>query len=187
MTIQETLAAVRARYGPSPTKDECGAICNETAWLHRNDPERWGVSGKTGGSFATLYDGTRIAADIIQNGVTKMAYDVLVAAGDGGPANPAWNAVGIITDPARPWLPPIQPQDAPPVEPPPIEPPPVFQCQYVPPSELERKVNELALAVGRMSDKVEALYDAILINGVYSDLTIKYIGKCRGRVGGPPA
>jgi len=110
MTIQETLAQVRAKYGPTPTTDECGAICNETAFIHRNDPEKWGVNRKDGGNHAVRYDGMNIAADIIQNGVTGMAYDCLVAAGDGGPASPAWNAVGVITDPARPWVAPIVPE-----------------------------------------------------------------------------
>jgi hypothetical protein len=119
-TIQETLAQVRAKYGPTPTRDECGAICNETAFWHRNDPERWGVNQKTGGAFATRYDGQRIAADIIQSGATLIAYDCLIAAGDGGPATPAWQEVGVISDPARPWVAPITPQgDQPP--PPPTE------------------------------------------------------------------
>jgi len=122
-TIQETLAQVRAKYGPAPTRDECGAICNETAYWHRNDPEGWGVNQKTGGAYATRHDGQRIASDIIQSGATKEAYDCLVAAGDGGPATPAWNAVGQITDPARPWIAPIPPQGNPPDPPDPPDPP----------------------------------------------------------------
>lgn len=108
-TIQETLNRVRAKYGPTPTTNECGAIVNETAWIHRNDPEKWGVSGKNFGNHATLYEGTKIAADIIQNGVTLEAYDVLIAAGDGGSATPTWNSVGVITDPNRPWTAPVVP------------------------------------------------------------------------------
>lgn len=149
MTIQETLAQVRAKYGASPTTDECGAICNETAWRHRNDPEHWGVSGKTFGNHATLYDGTAIAADIIQNGVTKEAYDCLIAAGDGGPATPTWNPVGVITDPNRPWLPPIVPQGQPPDPPDPPDPPTGCPCKA--------EFAALAAQVAALSDQVGAL------------------------------
>lgn len=144
-TIQETLARVRAKYGPSPTTDECGAIINETAYIHRNDPEQWGVNQKTAGNHAVRYDGQWIAADIIQNGVTKEAYDVLVAAGDGGSATPAWNYVGVITDPARPWVAPIPPQGNPP------DPPPATDCLC------KTEIAALAVKIDELSAQVAAL------------------------------
>ena len=133
-TIQETLAQVRAKYtydqAKGPTEDQCAAICNETAWIHRNDPERWGVNVKTNGSFGTLSDGSRVAVDIIQNGITKESYDCLYSAGFDpatgkyGPAAPTWNLVQPpITDPARPWKAPIDPGTTPPVPPDPPDPP----------------------------------------------------------------
>lgn len=145
MSIQDTLARVRNQYGASPTKDECGAICNDTAYIHRNDPEKWGVNRKDGGSHAVRYDGVNIAADIIQNGVTGEAFDCLVAAGDGGPATPAWNSVGVITDPARPWVAPIVPQTNPPDPPDPPDPPTPGDCPCkVQLAEIDRKLNDIA-------------------------------------------
>lgn len=161
-TIQETLAQVRAKYGPTPTTNECGAIVNETAWLHRNDLERWGVSGKTSGNRAVLYDGTQIAADIIQNGVTKEAYDCLVAAGDGGPATPAWNLVGVITDPNRPWLAPIVPQGTPDPPDPPDPPLPPTGCpcdaEF---AALNQKLDDLAAAFMSIGPEVTTRLDEL--------------------------
>lgn len=159
-TIQDTLAQVRAKYGPSPSRDECGAICNETAFRHRDDPERWGVNQKTGGAFATRYDGQRIASDIIQSGATLIAYDCLIAAGDGGPATPAWQEVGVITDPARPFVPAIAPVDAPVPPDPPHPPTPGCPCR----AEFEalhQKIDDLAgyfgPALATRLDELDAL------------------------------
>jgi len=154
-TIQETLAQVRAKYGPAPTRDECGAICNETAYWHRNDPEAWGVNQKTGGAYSTRYDGQRIASDIIQSGATKEAYDCLVAAGDGGPATPAWNPVGQITDPARPWIAPIPPQGNPPDPPDPPDPPVPGDCPCKEElAVIKSEINALAQAIVALSNQL---------------------------------
>jgi|OpeIllAssembly_1097287.scaffolds.fasta_scaffold00157_11 hypothetical protein len=118
MSIYDTLVQVRSKYGASPTTNECGEICNETAWIHRNDPEKWGVNTKNFGTHAILHDGSNVAADIIQNGVTLEAYDCLGSAGDGGSATPQWLAVGVITDSNRPWKSPVPPQDTNPPDPP---------------------------------------------------------------------
>lgn len=174
-TIQETLARVRAKYGPTPTTNECGAIVNETAWIHRNDPEKWGVSGKSFGNHAVLYEGTQIAADIIQNGVTKEAYDVLIAAGDGGSATPTWNSVGVITDPARPWLAPIVPEGNPP------DPPPSTDCLCkveiaalsVKIDELSAQVAALGVALQQATDQAQAR-DAQLAALVKSARTFQF-------------
>jgi hypothetical protein len=119
MTIQETLAQVRAKhtYDPTkgPTENECAAICNETAWIHRGDPETWGLSTKTTGGYGTLSDGSHVAADILQSYVTMEIFDCLVAAGWDeqeqryGPATPSWQPKGVLIDSARPWKAPINP------------------------------------------------------------------------------
>jgi len=157
MTIQETLAQVRAKYGDSPTTDECGAICNETAWIHRYDPEKWGLSIKPSGAHAILSDGTPIAADIIQNGVTFEIYDCLQAAGDGGPANPQWMYIGVLNTPERPWKAPIDPGTEPP-EPP--DPPPSTECKWNSDWKLDALMSEIEtlktgmVELGNMLDKV---------------------------------
>jgi hypothetical protein len=107
-TPLETLKAVRAKFGPSPNGDECVAIINETAWCHR--AEGWGLSAKPNGNHAPQpTTGVFVATDILQFKSTLEIYDVLVAAGDGGPATPAWNYVGVLNDPSRPWVPPVAP------------------------------------------------------------------------------
>lgn len=132
-TIQQTVEQVRAKYtydpDKGPTEDQCAAICNEAAWIHRNDPEKWGVSVKTNGSFGTLSDGSKVAVDIIQNGITMEIFDCLVSAGFDpatgkyGPASPSWQPKGVLIDPARPWKAPINPGTNPPDPPDPPDPP----------------------------------------------------------------
>lgn len=133
MTIQDTVARVRAKYTTDPTKgptnDECAAICNEVAWIHRNDPEQWGVSGKAFGTYGTRADGVRIAVDILQNGRTLEIVDCLYAAGGPdaqgryGPATPTWQPGGVLNDASRPWTAPIAPDGVPPTPPDPPAPP----------------------------------------------------------------
>jgi hypothetical protein len=153
MAIFDTLKRVRAKYGASPTTDECGAICMETAWLHRNDPEKWGVSGKSSGNRANV-KGVSIASDIIQNGVTKEGYDVLVAAGDGGPATPSWNLVGVITDPARPWLAPIDIGGTGPVD-------PVDPVKPVDLKPVLDRLDALAARQDALSAKLDGVFEAL--------------------------
>lgn len=151
-TIQETLAQVRAKYGPTPSIDECGAICNETAYWHRADPERWGVNQKLGGTHAVRYDGQRIASDIIQNGVTGEAFDCLIGAGE--QAEPTWQPVGVITDPARPWVAPIVPEDTP--EPPdPPDPPDPGECPCrAELAEIKAEINALTQAIVALANQL---------------------------------
>lgn len=151
MSIQYTLTVVRAKYGPTPTTDECGAICNEVAWIHRHDPEQWGVSGKTTGNHATLYDGTKIAADILQEGLTLQAYDVLRAAGDGGPAEPVWQPLGPLDNPARPWLPPVAPQGSDPGPGPDPDPPPTGCACQAELAALREELRELRNLISELS------------------------------------
>lgn len=167
MTIQETLAQVRGKYTydqtKGPTEDQCAAICNETAWIHRNDPERWGVSTKTNGSFGTLSDGSQVAVDIIQNGVTREAFDCLYAAGFDpvtqkyGPAAPVWNSVGVITDPARPWKAPIDPGTTPPDPPDPPYPPQPPVNGYATAEALAKHDAEIKAALQTLGASLPAL------------------------------
>ena len=46
-----TVRRVRAKYGPLVSADECTAMCNEVAWIHRADgfgllSKNYGNSGK---------------------------------------------------------------------------------------------------------------------------------------------
>lgn len=124
MTIQQAVQNERAKYGASPTADQCVAICNDAAYSCRDQPEKWGVSTKNDGDNGTRSDGKKCAKDIIQNGVTLEIFDVLVAAGDGGPATPSWQPKGVLNDPNRPYLAPIPPSGVTPPDPPdPPQPP----------------------------------------------------------------
>lgn len=167
MTIQETLARVRGKYTydqtKGPTEDQCAAICNETAWIHRNDPERWGVSVKPIGSNGTLSDGSKVSVDIIQNGVTKEGFDCLYAAGwdpvtqKYGPAAPVWNSVGVITDPARPWKAPIDPGTGPVDPPDPPDPPQPPVDGYATADALAKHDADIKAALAEIGYKVGAL------------------------------
>ena len=117
MSVQDTVAQVRGKYGEKPSLDECGAICNEVAWIHR--AEGFGVSRKESGTRAVRHDGTNIAVDVIMK-TDGDAWDILVGAGE--QAAPAFYPLGKITDPARGFVAPIAPKDAPPTPSP--DPPP---------------------------------------------------------------
>jgi hypothetical protein len=123
MTILEAVQVERAKYGASPTADECVAIVNDAAYACRAQPEKWGISGKDFGDNGRRSDGRLCARDIVQNGVTLEIYDVLRAAGDGGPAEPVWQPKGVLNDPNRPYVAAIPPKDTPPVPPDPPDPP----------------------------------------------------------------
>jgi hypothetical protein len=108
MTPLEAVQTARSKYGPSPTGDECGAIVNHAAYLLGGP---WGVNAKPGGTNAPQpKTGIRIARDVLHNRDTNIIYDVLVAAGDGGEARPAFQELGPATDPSRPWVAPVAPE-----------------------------------------------------------------------------
>lgn len=125
--IQATLAAFREDYGKAMTNDECGELCNRTAYAHKDDlnerglPIEWGLSYKAGGTNAILDDGTPVAHDILMRGDTKEGFDVLVGAG--AQSTPTWGSVGRITDPSRHWVAPIKPMGGPVNPPKPPTPP----------------------------------------------------------------
>ena len=113
----ETIRAARAKYGATCGDDECVAICNEVAWVHR--AEGYGVSRKETGTRGRRYDGQECCHDVVMLRDGRY-WDILGAAG--GASVPQWqdSPSGVITDPARGWVAPIVPQGVvtPPVEPP---------------------------------------------------------------------
>lgn len=117
MSVLDTLQRLRRNYGSTMTDDECVALCNDTAWVHRS--EGYGVSHKAGGTHGTRYDGEPCCHDVLmmQDG---RYWDVLISAG--GVSIPTWGAQpsGVITDPSRYWVAPIAPQGSvdPPIPPP---------------------------------------------------------------------
>jgi hypothetical protein len=156
MTIQEAVQIERAKYGPTPTADQCVAIVNDAAYACRTHPERWGISGKNDGSNGTRSDGRKCAVDIIQNGVTLEIYDVLVSAGDGGPATPAWQPKGVLNDPNRPYVSPIPPSGTPPpVDPPPVDPPPTGTGATA--AQLAQHDADIKNALGQLGASLPAL------------------------------
>jgi hypothetical protein len=104
MSVLDTLRQVRTKYPTIPSNEDCGKIINETAWIHR--AEGWGLSGKPGGANTPQpVSGIPIARDILHHQPSNQIYDVLIAAGDGGPATPAWQGPMTAPDPnARPWV-----------------------------------------------------------------------------------
>jgi hypothetical protein len=146
-SLLTTVQAVRAKYGAAPSNDECAEIVNEVAWLHRADG--WGVSSKPNGANGRQpTTGKPIARDIVHYRPTNEIFDCLVAAGDGGPASPAWQAVGVMTDPTRPWLAPAEPDDIvvdPDPDPDP-EPDPVVALILAKLEKIDAKIQTLAVA-----------------------------------------
>lgn len=164
MTIDQTVAQVRQKYtfDPTvgPTNDQCAAICNEAAWIHRNDPEQWGVSGKPLGNNGTLSDGSKIAIDIIQNGITLEIFDCLIAAGGPdpqtgryGPATAAWQPGGVLDSPLRPYKAPINPGTTPPDPPDPPLPPTGCPCK-IELAELRQEINTLTQSITQLSNQL---------------------------------
>ncbi len=98
------IQAERAKYGPTPTGDEVGALLNAVAWNNRDDG--WGLSRKDSGSFVNSPAGP-IAGDILHHQPSNIIFDVLI--GWEETADPAWQCVGFMTDPNRPWVAPVQP------------------------------------------------------------------------------
>jgi hypothetical protein len=156
MTIMEAVQIERAKYGPSPTGDECVAIVNDAAYACRTHPERWGVSGKDFGDNGRRSDGRLCARDILQNGVTLEIYDVLRAAGDGGPAEPVWQPKGVLNDPNRPYVSPIPPSGQPPVPPDPPQ-PPNPPAGYATAEALAKHDVEIKNAIGQLGASLPAL------------------------------
>lgn len=82
----DIIATVRSRYPPQTDDAIAWEITNEAAKAIRavTGDDNWGLHRK-GGKNHKGY-----AIDIIAHRTTGRMYDVLGAAGDGGPANPQW-------------------------------------------------------------------------------------------------
>lgn len=147
MSLLDTIEAVRAVYGPTMSDDECVALCNAVAWIHR--AEGFGLSRKTSGTRGRRHDGQECCHDVVML-LDGRYWDILTAAG--GASTPNWSSTpnGRITDPARGWLAPIAPKDTPvPVPNPPTltpipVPTPAPVCQAV---DLSPRLNTLSAQV----------------------------------------
>lgn len=159
MSVLDTLRLLRASYGATMTDDECVALINHAAWLHRG--EGYGLSRKDAGTHGTRHDGVRCCHDVVmlQSG---QAWDVLTGAG--AESQPTWGSVGMITDPTRGWVAPIAPvgTGTGPTPPPVITPPPAAgltadQVREVVRAELLRAESELAWLRGALQETTRAL------------------------------
>ena len=109
--VFQTLCDERAKFGAIPNAEQLGIILNNTAWAHRG--QGFGLSRKDNGAKAPFPGGDPpfIAHDILmlQDGT---AWDCLIGAG--AEAVPSQGESFVITDPAREWVAPVQPQGQPP-------------------------------------------------------------------------
>jgi hypothetical protein len=151
--VAATLAAVCAKY-PGPVRDDSvfGLVLNETAWVHR--ATGWGLSRKDGGRHVDSPVGP-IAEDVLHHQPSNLHWDVLAAAAIGNPLDPARGGsqpIGQMTNPARPWVAPVDPGGASTVPPPVVEPPPVTEP---PPTTTPPPTNVIEFAV--LNQKLDAL------------------------------
>jgi hypothetical protein len=102
-SLLPTIKAVRAKYPQIMTDDQCGMLCLEVAWLHRN--EGWGLSNKPSGKNVRLPDGTLVAHDVLHHKPTNTVYDILRAAG--AESEPQWSNVGSPQSSDRTWVAPF--------------------------------------------------------------------------------
>lgn len=150
MSLLDTIEAVRAVYGPTMSDDECVALCNAVAWIHR--AEGFGLSRKTSGTRGRRHDGQECCHDVVML-LDGRYWDILTAAG--GASTPNWSSTpnGRITDPARGWLAPIAPKDTPVVPNPPVVTPPVQPT----PQPVACKYADLSPQLNTMQAKIEVL------------------------------
>lgn len=141
MSMLDTLHLLRREYGATMTDDECVALLNEAAWIHRE--EGYGLSRKEFGTRGRRYDGQECCHDVLMLADGRY-WDCLGAAGSASAPSWSTNPSGVITDPRRGWIAPIVPQGG--VEPgPPV--PPVT-------TTLEARVTELEAwraSIGRVT------------------------------------
>ena len=159
MSLLGSIEFERTRYGATMTDDECVALCNAVAWIHRN--EQFGLSRKESGTRGRRYDGQECCHDVVMLPDGRY-WDILTAAG--GASMPNWprddKPAGVITDKARGWVAPIAPQGVPVVPNPPVVTPPTqtFACKFsdMTPqmSTLEAKIEVLRASVGVMDTRM---------------------------------
>ncbi|HET9272493.1 MAG TPA: hypothetical protein VFO31_30155 [Vicinamibacterales bacterium] len=139
---------MRPHYPAKPSKDQCVALCNEVAWMHR--AEGFGVAEKTSGTHGTRSDGQRCAIDGLvyrpPGGGVEQFIDILGNADGSSPpyAVPRWQVHDTSN---RKWIAPIDPGTAPPDPPDPPDPPP---ADYVTQADLlvyDRSVNDRLAAL----------------------------------------
>lgn len=128
--VYETLVEVCNRH-PGPVQDDrlFGEILNEVAWRHRF--AGFGLSRKTGGRHVPSPVGD-IAEDVLQRRSDGHHWDVLGGAAVSQPLRPTrGQSIGVMRDPNRPWVAPVEPAGSsvpdtpvPPVKPtaPPVNP-----------------------------------------------------------------
>ena len=73
-----TLQELRRAYGSVMSDDECVALCNDAAYIHRS--EGYGVSHKAGGTHGVRYDGEPCCHDVVMLKDGRY-WDVLISAG----------------------------------------------------------------------------------------------------------
>ena len=102
-----SVVAERAKFGAVPTPTELGILLNRVAWTHRDHKNgKFGVSRKVGGVVVPFPGGGTIAQDVLM--LPHGPYwDVLDRAG--ADAAPVQGESGIITDPRRYWVAPVDP------------------------------------------------------------------------------
>jgi hypothetical protein len=184
----DVVAAVRTKFGPLMTDDECGLLTNEAAYrLAQTDPA-WGVSAKPQGKASTLPNGARIAHDILHYRTTNTLIDILQAAG--AESRPQWAEVPYHGDPSgRPWLPAVDPATfAPTPVPGPASPPvpagPTLADVLARVEALAQRLDLLAHNSTLTAEGMQRL-EAALAAGIPLRLRAKLIGDVVGTVGGP--
>ena len=146
-----TLRAERARFGVIPTDVKLGVLLNRVAWAHRD--AGFGLSRKVGGTTVLFPGGGTICHDVLQL-LDGTAWDVLLAAGEG--ATPVQGDSFLITDPARPWVAPVDPGMQPTPEPPAPE-PPTPEPPIPEPPDLAPVIAALIVQVAALETRVKAL------------------------------
>jgi len=142
----------RAEFGAVPSSVELGILLNRVAWAHR--AAGFGLSRKVGGTVVPFPGGGTICHDVLQL-LDGTAWDVLVGAGEA--ATPTQGESFLITDPARPWLAPVDPGESlpepapePELVPAPAPVPPSVPDLTEPLAELSARVWDLEAAIGNL-------------------------------------
>ena len=185
-SLLATVRIVRTKFGPVMTDTECGLLCNEVAWRHRE--AGWGLSRKPSGKNTVLPNGEPIAHDILHHRPTNTLFDILQAAG--AESAPQWADVGPPQSSDRTWVAPLDPASfGSPTQP--VGPAPPAGPSL---AEVNAKLDQLLAAVEGMAllthnsrltaEGVQRL-EAGLAAGVPLRLRAKLIGEVTGTVGGP--
>jgi len=183
--LLQTIREERTRFGPTLSHDECARLCNAVAWRHR--AQGFGLSAKTGGTYGTLPNGTRIAHDILHHQPSNELVDILTAAG--AESVPHWAPVGPPQSADRVFVAPIDPMawDAkPPAWSVPVAPAPVGPTLADLLTRLDTMREQIALLTHNSTSTAEGVQrlEAALKNGVPLTMNAKLIGRVTGTVGG---